>query len=178
MRFWVWLGALALILTGAAARAQDLSIDSFVGKWRGIALNENRTTERSTQGPAMRSLTATITKDTAGGFTIAWGSTEQTRDNTGRTRNEVRESTLTFTLTRANTWLSKEMPDPAADKYAWATLRRNLLQVNILEFRPDGGWELQTYGRTMNKDGMHLRYARFKDGLQSRTVRGTLNQTK
>jgi hypothetical protein len=176
MRFAGWLAMLALVLTTAAARAQDLAIDSFVGKWRGIALSENKATASAGQTPSMRSLTATITKDTGGGFSIAWGSTEQSRE--GRARPEVRESTLTFVSTGANAWRSKEMPDPAAGKYAWATLRRNVLQVNILEFRPDGGWELQTYGRTLTKDGLQLRYVRFKDGLQSRTVRGTLNLAK
>lgn len=178
MRLHVWLAALALVLTTTVAKAQDLSIDSFVGKWRGVALTENKGGGSAADGPGMRSLIATIAKEPAGGFVISWGSSEQGRDSNGRARTEVRESTLTFAATGPNAWRSKEMPDPAAGKYAWASLRRNVLQVNILEFRPDGGWELQTYGRTLNKDGMHLRYVRFKDGLQARTVRGTLNQTK
>lgn len=62
------------------------------------------------------------------------------------------------------------------DPYVWATVDGDTLTVYALHILDDGGYEMQTYERTLTESGMLLRFLRNRDGEQLRTVTGSLKK--
>ena len=64
------------------------------------------------------------------------------------------------------------------DIFVWATLRGKTLSVYALMITPEGGYEMQTYHRTLTPDGLHLDFTRLRDGLPLRSITGTLARVR
>lgn len=62
------------------------------------------------------------------------------------------------------------------DPYVWARVTGGTLFVYALLITDAGGYEVQTYERTLIPEGMSLRYSRVRDGQVLRTVEGTLRR--
>jgi hypothetical protein len=62
------------------------------------------------------------------------------------------------------------------DLFVWATLRGKTLSVYALMITLEGGYEMQTYHRTLTPHGMHLEFSRLRDGVPLRSITGTLTR--
>jgi hypothetical protein len=64
------------------------------------------------------------------------------------------------------------------DLFVWATLRGKTLSVYALMITLEGGYEMQTYHRTLTAHGMHLEFSRLRDGVPLRSITGTLARVR
>jgi hypothetical protein len=69
--------------------------------------------------------------------------------------------------------------DPmSGDPYLWARIEGNTFWMYALLVTDEGGYEMQTYERTLTAGGMDLRYSRIRDGEVLRTITGKLKKVK
>jgi hypothetical protein len=64
------------------------------------------------------------------------------------------------------------------DPYIWARLDGAKFWMYALFVTDTGGYEMQTYERTLVPGGMDLRYSRVRDGEVLRTVTGKLKKIR
>ena len=64
------------------------------------------------------------------------------------------------------------------DPFVWATIKGDTLTVYALLITEAGGYELQTYARTLTADGMRLSFTRLRDGQQLKAITGVLLKKK
>ena len=60
------------------------------------------------------------------------------------------------------------------DLFVWATVHGKTLSVYALMITPMGGYEMQTYHRTLTDQGLSLEFLRVRDGMPLRSITGTL----
>lgn len=60
------------------------------------------------------------------------------------------------------------------DPFVWATLQGKTLSVYALLITPAGGYEMQTYHRTLTNQGLHLEFSRIRNGEPQKFITGTL----
>jgi hypothetical protein len=60
------------------------------------------------------------------------------------------------------------------DLFVWATLRGKTLSVYALMITSEGGYEMQTYHRTLTDHGLRLEFSRLRNGIPLRSITGTL----
>ena len=60
------------------------------------------------------------------------------------------------------------------DPFVWATVRGKTLTVYALMITPAGGYEMQTYHRTLTDHGMRLEFSRVRNGIPQRFITGML----
>lgn len=62
--------------------------------------------------------------------------------------------------------------------YVWAQIRGETLTIYALILDDDGGFEIQTYDRTLKPGGLELRYNSIVDGQPQRTITGMLKKIR
>ncbi|GJL84205.1 MAG: hypothetical protein DHS20C01_38390 [marine bacterium B5-7] len=63
------------------------------------------------------------------------------------------------------------------EPYAWARITDRTLIVYMMLIADDGGYEVQTYNRTLKDNGDFItQYSRFRNGQVVRTLKATLNR--
>jgi hypothetical protein len=62
------------------------------------------------------------------------------------------------------------------DGMSWASIFRTTLTVRLLTILDDGSYELQTYERSLKKDGMFLFFKSDRDGAVIRVVTASLEK--
>ena len=60
--------------------------------------------------------------------------------------------------------------------FVWATLKGATLTVSALLIIKGGGYELQTYERTLIKEGMKLTFTRLRDGERLKQITGVMTR--
>jgi hypothetical protein len=71
----------------------------------------------------------------------------------------------------------QEPLDPLkGEPYVWARLSGDTLTIFALLITDEGGYEIQTYDRTLTNDGLELRYTRDRDGKTLPPVTGSLKR--
>jgi len=60
------------------------------------------------------------------------------------------------------------------EPYVWARIEGDTLTVYALHVTDEGGYEMQTYERTLIPEGLVLEYTSVRDGELQRTITGTL----
>jgi len=119
------------------------------------------------------------------GFTVRWVSV--TRKASGRIKRK--EYTIDFYPSRRDNIYASGMRtdmfgnavplDPMkGEPYVWARIEGDTLTVYALHVLDDGGYELQTYDRTVIPEGLDLKYSRVRDGEILRTVTGILRRVE
>ena len=164
--------ALLLLTGGPAALAKDVAINAFYGKWSGSAMSE---TEISTHFQVTsRDLDVRI-EPAGAGFLLSWTTIQRQKGAANNPTAVNKTTTMSFMPTdKPNIWRSSEASDPLRGVYAWARIKERTLTVNTLRITDDGGYEMQTYDRTLAPEGMLLRFTRHRDGEQLRTAKGRL----
>jgi hypothetical protein len=175
-----WLGLLAgcVLLAAGVAAAQGGGIQRFYGSYVGEAVSE--TGEELDK----RDISAEISPE-GKGFKVKW--TAVIKRGKDKPRREER-SVVFHPVSRPDIFSSgmrmdqfgNPIPlDPlSGDPYIWARIDGNKLWMYALFVTDTGGYEMQTYERTLVPGGMELRYARVRDGEVLRTVTGKLKKVK
>ncbi|MFO1061974.1 MAG: hypothetical protein U1E53_34005 [Dongiaceae bacterium] len=168
-----WLLALPLLPAAAvAAAAGDAGLDRFVGLFQGQAQGE--ATDRFFVS-SYRDVRVELRRE-GDGFRLAWSTL--IRDAEDAAGQRLRRSELHFIPGPSpRTWRTAAAAEPFTGRPgAWAVLAGNRLTVQVLAIDPAGGWELQTYERTLEGDAMALRFSRLAPGRPELVVTGRLTR--
>lgn len=156
----------------------DSNAEQFFGRYVGSAVNDG---DNELPG---RKMEVTI-KPYKKGFNVKWSTTSF------RAKNKVKKSTFTINFKPSKepgvygSAMSKdvfghERPlDPLkGDPFVWAHLDGKTMTVNSLLVAQDGGYEIQTYERTLVEDGMELVFSRVQNGKIKRQIKGSLKKVE
>jgi hypothetical protein len=167
--------ALALVLLAGPAFAADLDIKAFYGKFAGAGVAKSE--DSLYFGTTVRDTDVEI-RPTADGFSVAWTTVLRQGGDPAKPDVRRRAATTTFGVTpKKNFYAGKENGDLMNGGMAsWAVIKGNTLTVHALSVAEDGGYEAQTYARTLTGEGMDLVYTRVKDGEKSRVVKAKLTR--
>lgn len=175
--FTAVLAILLAVSAGAAAAQETKSISDFYGKYVGQSVSINGA------GLSARDLSVTI-KPTKEGFKLTWV-TVIYRKNQKASRKSY---SIDFTKTpREGIWGSavrrdafggRRSVDPLREDvpFVWATLKGATLTVNALLIIEGGGYELQTYERTLINEGLKLSFTRMRNGERLKQITGVMSR--
>lgn len=166
---------LALLLLPALVRAETVPVEAFYGDYIGHLTMEDGT---------LRDLSVSI--QPAGDperFSVKW--TTVTHKEGGRLKRKVYH--IKFTPSdRENIYASamqtnvfgRQIPlDPIkGDPFVWARIKGRTLTVHALMITKDGGYEMQTYHRTLNDKGLALEFIRKDSNEEIRHLQTQLTR--
>ena len=178
IRMFVWVAA--LLAVGAAgllsaplpATAENLKIEAFYGRFQGSGVAENQ--DSLYFGVTVRDLDVAI-GPADGGFFVEW--TSVIRGGGDPEKPDVRRRTSRAVFqpaARAGVYNVIPPGDPAAGGLMWARLKERTLTVHVMHVRPDGGYVVQSYDRTLAGTGMELKFVSVRDGEPVRQVNARL----
>ena len=167
-RFYISLLCFFVIIGHANAKNASrniLKISEFFGSFAG------ETTDIKPSETTTRKLTVKIEAYGKDGFIVDWSTVMNKIDG----RLKKRTSTIAFRPTqRLGIYASamkrdvfgNEVPlNPVqGDPFVWATLIDNTLHIHRLYITDSGGYELQSYQRSLNSEGMTIQFSRYRDG--------------
>ena len=170
-RGW-WLLVLLLLTVAAAPAAAAEGLDRFVGRFEGQAQGE--AADRFFVS-SYRDVRVELRRE-GDGFSLAWSTL--IRDAEDAAGQRLRRSELHFVPGPSpRTWRTATAAEPFTGRPgAWAVLAGDRLTVQVLAIDPAGGWELQTYERTVDGDTMALRFSRLAPGRPELVVTGRLTR--
>jgi|GEM_PF-183321 len=172
----VVLGLLLVAMEPMPAHAQNASIEDFYGTYAGsTSYEQNGNVE-------LRDLNVTI-EPFREGFTVRWATLTISSDEE-RLKKKA-EYTINFQPSRRTGIFSSAMKinkfgkgvplDPIkGDPYVWARLSGKTLTVHAMIITDDGGFEMQTYERTLTKQGLDLVFTRVRDGEETKAINAKL----
>ncbi len=164
---------LAVLFAAAPALAENLPLEAFFGRFQGSGIAENR--DSLYFGVTVRDFDVLIGED-GNGFFVEW--TSVIRGGGDPARPDVRRKVTRAAFEPAPTpgvYRARRQGDPlAGEPYGWARIKDQTLSVYLMVIREDGGYELQSYDRTLTGSGMELRFMRLSDGEPVRRVTGRL----
>ena len=158
-----------------AARAADLSIAAFAGRFVGSGLARDDVSEYFDL--TVRDLDVTITLQGAG-FNVAWTTVLREGGDPDNPNIKRKSSSISFVPTdRPGVFRGAPAVDPmSGDTYAWARIKGQTLTVHSLVIAADGSYEMHTYDRTLTPFGMDLKFTRVSDGEPTRSVTAKLTK--
>ena len=171
-----------IILAAAIVRpavAENRKISDFYGAYTGQSISVTG------EGLSARDLNVKIEK-TDQGFNLSWTTVTRKRDQSAKRKSY----SIDFSKSpRKNMWGSAVRRDAfgnmqpinplrEGDPFVWATLKGDTLTVYALLITAAGGYELQTYARTLTASGMTLKFTRLRDGEQLKAINGVLLKKK
>ncbi len=158
-----------------AARAADLSIAAFAGRFVGSGLARDDVSEYFDL--TVRDLDVTITPQGAG-FNVAW--TTVLREGGDPDNPKIRRKSSSINVVpagRPGLFRGAPSVDPmSGEAYAWARIRRQTLTVHSLVIDENGSYTMHSYDRTLTGLGMELEFTRVRDGEPTKTVTGKLTK--
>lgn len=167
---------LAMTLTFVAGPALAQEYERFFGTFTGeVTVADNDKEIR-------RDLSVTIAP-IRDGFQVTWVTTTVRTDGEQKTKSYTidffpsdREHIYRSAM-KANLFGGREPLDPIkGDPYVWAHFVGDTLVVNALIINEEGGYEMQTYNRTLVDGGMALKFNRIRDGEPLREITATLTR--
>ncbi len=171
------LAILLAVWTGAAAAQETKRISDYYGSYIGQSVSDN------VAGLSARDLSVTI-KPTKEGFNLTWITVIHRPGNQSRRKSYSIDFTKTprrgiwGSAMRSDAFGGRRPVDPLREDvpFVWATLRGATLTVNALLIIQDGGYELQTYQRTLIKEGMKLSFTRLRNGERLKQITGVMTR--
>ncbi len=164
-----------VVSTSGFANAQDLSPAAFFGTFQGSGFAENK--DSIYFGTTVRDLDVVI-GPSGSGFNVTW--TTIIRGGGDPSKPNVRRKTQTATFApteRPNIFRGAPSGDPlAGNSYIWAKVEKTTMTVFIMSINEDGGYNMQSYARTLSGYGMDLVFSRIRDGEPVRSARAKLTK--
>ena len=171
----VVLAVLVQILTFSTRESiADTGFEKFYGHYVGSSINEvpNRGID-------------VVIKPHQSGFNVTWTTTEF------RAANKIKESTFSINFNasrKAGVYGSAMKKDLFGhetplnplngDPYVWAFIDGETMTVNSLLVSENGGYEIQTYERTLTGNGMSLVFSRVQNGKVMKQIHGSMKKVK
>ncbi len=163
------------VLAGLApvALAQDLSVQAFYGRFQGSGIAQNR--DSLYFGVTVRDFDVVIGAD-GPGFFVEWTSVIRGGGDPANPDVRRKVSRISFDPTaKPRVFRAREQGDPlGGEAFGWARIKDQTLTLHFMGIREDGGYEIQSYDRTLTGAGMDLRFVRLSDGEPVREVNGKL----
>lgn len=168
----------AVILLGfSPARAQTSSIDAFFGSYEGTTIFDPD--ERKN-----RELTVIVRPFDKDGFSVRWRTLIfklGTEAPTGRTQviyfKPSKRSPHVFAATSPDDAAGLASGVPLEGRpFAWARILGKTLTVNVLTISEIGDYVVQTYDRTLTRNGLALRFVRLRNGEVEQRILGELDR--
>ncbi len=167
------LAAVLFVAPTHRSSAQQLPVDAFYGFFTGTGIAEN--SDSLYFGVTVRDLDVTIGAEDDG-FYVEW--TSIIRGGGTPAAPEVREriSRMSFEPSgRPGIFRALGTGNPLTEEaLAWAYVANATLTLHIMAVRDDGGYEINTYNRTLSGTGMDLQFTSRRNGEAIRTVEGRL----
>ncbi len=168
----------AFLLAGFGAEAAAQSYEKFIGEYEGSGVVDPQGAVQT------RDLKVKIS-NAKNGFKVNWISVS--RNKSGKIKRK--SYTVEFQSSRRDGIYSAAMRtdlfgnrvplDPlAGDPYVWARIDGDVLFVYAMLINDEGGYEMQTYERTLTANGMDLSYYRVRDGEILRTITAALKRIR
>ena len=158
------------------AQAADAALQQFFGAYVGHA------TQAPNEPLMPRDLATKISPHGRNGFTLEWTTVIYRADGPARRSYAVNFAPsdrpgIFASAMRSDVFGQSEPLDPLkGDPYLWAQLGGQTLTVHAMLITDDGGYEMQTYERTLAEGGMVLRFSRNRNGKELKTVIGKLKR--
>jgi hypothetical protein len=177
-----WLGFLVLALVSSLvvgappAVAAESGLDRFFGNYTGRSIQSS-----SDQGLEPRDLDVKISAR-GKGFVISWTTViyrakQPTRKTYSVEFGRTERDGIFSSAMQRDVFGHDEPLDPLkGEPYVWARLAGNTLTIFALLITDEGGYEIQTYDRTLTADGLALRYTRDRNGKILPPVTGSLKR--
>ncbi len=164
--------ALALLWATSVA-AQNLPITAFYGHFEGSGIAED--TDSLYFDVTVRDLDVKIGPE-GDGFYVEWTSVIRAGGDPANPDIRKKSTRASFSPTdRVGVFQVRDHGDVlGGDPLNWARINENTLSVNVFVIRDDGGYEVQSYDRTLDTNGMILEFTRIRDGDPVRKVEGRL----
>lgn len=156
---WVVLLALALGLTPAARAADAIGPEAFYGRYQGTAIAHDP--RAMAFGFDQRDFDVEIGAAN-GGFFVAWTTVMHSTRGKEIRRNDAR---IVFEPSgRPGIYLQQASGPERARGLNWASISGRALTVRVVTILDDGTYEVQTYERTLAKDGLQLLFRSDRNG--------------
>jgi hypothetical protein len=161
------------------AVAADRKISSFYGVYAGQSISAKG------EGLSARDLSVEI-KPAKGGFNLSWTTVTHKRSGAPSRKSY----SIDFSKSpRKGIWGSAQRRDAfgnmqpinplhEGDPFVWATIKGDTLTVYALLITSNGGYELQTYARTLTAKGLQLTFTRLRNGERLKAISGVLVKKK
>jgi len=179
MNFFIRSGLLVFIWVWAAGPsfAKD-SIDPFYGQYVG------KTNNKCDANAVPRNLDVII-RPYKRGFTVEWTTTIYKPSGKTKQANfsinfkTMGKGGLYRSAMRVNAFGHEVPNDPLQGApYIWAVLSGKVLSVHSLMIFGNGDYEIQTYERTLTKDGMDVVFSRIRNGEKKKNLCANLKRIK
>jgi hypothetical protein len=162
----------AAIGCGTLARADDAGPEAFYGRYKGTGFTQ--TPSVAYFGFDERDLDVQIGPEQQGGFFVDWTTVVRSLGEKEVKRNSAR---VVFEPSgRPGLYVERGAAARVTDGMSWASIFRTTLTVRLLTILDDGSYELQTYERSLKKDGMFLFFKSDRDGAVIRVVTASLEK--
>ncbi|MBN43448.1 MAG: hypothetical protein CL573_08190 [Alphaproteobacteria bacterium] len=158
----------ASCVAGPVAMAQDLPINAFYGYFQGSGIAES--SDSLYFGITVRDLDVKIGAEGTG-FYVKWTSVIRGGDDLNNPKIRRHTQRRSFApSSAASVFDGVDRQDPRDNGLAWAYVRDQTLSVNVIQITAAGGYVIQTYNRTLEGTGMHLRFINIANGERQRGV--------
>lgn len=169
---------MVLILAAGLVQAAWASRDyeRFYGSYEGEAIVESNGEQ------ARRDLGVMIRKAKEG-FQLNWTTTTVRADGSEKSKSYTIEffptdrANIYRSAMKANLFGGREPLDPMkGDPYVWAHINDDTLTVHALIINEVGGYEMQTYERTLVDQGLSLHFSRIHNGEPAGEINALLTR--
>lgn len=173
----VLLAIFLAVSAGTLAAQESRPISAYYGSYVGQSVSSNGA------GLSARDLSVTI-KPTKEGFNLTWVTVIHSKDQKSRRKSYSIDFTKTpregiwGSAVRRDAFGGRRPVDPLREDvpFVWATIKGATLTVSALLIIQGGGYELQTYERTLIKEGMKLVFTRLRNGERLKQITGLMTK--
>ena len=169
-----------LLAVAGPASAQvkpNLTIKNFYGTFVGQTVYETE------KGLSKRDLNVTIKPEDNGGFNVTWVTISQRPNGTIKKAKHsisfrpTRRDGIYSSAMQVNRFGARVPLDPLkGDPYVWARIDGNKFTVYAMLITDEGGYEMQTYQRTLADGDMLLNFSRVRNGVALKEIKARLKR--
>lgn len=164
--------ALGATSSGALARADDLPVEAFYGRYVGTGFTFGDTEYYELES---RDLDVEIGPEN-NGFFIVWTTVFRRPADERATHNSAR---ISFTPSaRQGIYVERSAERRVGEGFVWATISGHMLTVRALSIESDGSYVVQIYDRIVFEKGMMLQFRSDRDGETLRFITAKLTRVK
>ena len=169
--WWMVVLVASLGLTSIARADDATGPEAFYGRYQGTGVTQDP--NATFYGFESRDLDVEIGAE-EGGFFVAWTTVIRPLTSKDIERKSTRVS---FEPSgRPGIYIERSAAAHREDGLSWASISGKTLSVRLLTILDDGSYEVQSYERSMNKDGLFLFFRSDRDGAVIRIVTAGLHK--
>jgi len=168
---WIVVLVTALGLTSVAPADEPKGPEAFYGRYQGTGIARDPTAMAF--GFERRDFDAEIGA-AEGGFFVAWTTVMQSL--TGKKAKRKSTRMLFEPSGRPGIYLERDAAAGIANGYGWASISGETLTVWELAILDDGTYEVQSYQRSLEKDGLDLVFKSDRGGTLIKIVTAYLRK--